>query len=137
MENDPYVTNPGALYARVDKKRKRQGLVKAPATIIHLENYYFVAHSTPVVVTSSIETEKNHATLPLSASGENRINAEYCRLDRDTLFNSCNGLPSPRNAKNRHCSDRTFGFRSSGLSVLIYCHHYCLGGRYRREQVGN
>ena len=50
--------HPCSLYANVDKKRKRQGGVKAPATAIELENY-----STPVVAS----VEKNNATVAVSA----------------------------------------------------------------------
>ena len=116
MEMEAYAANdPGALYAKVDKKRKRQGSVKAPATTIELENYYSVTHSTPAVAS----IEKNDATLPVSARGENGINAEYSRLDRDTLFNSNNGPPSPGNAKNGQYSAAILPWVFTTVSVIL------------------
>ena len=118
MEMEDYVVNdPGALYAKVDKKRKRQGSVKAPATTIELENnYYFITHSTPVAAS----IEKNDATLPVSARGENGIYAEYSRLDRDTLFNSSNGPPSPRNVKNRQYSVAILPWVITVVEVILF-----------------
>ena len=117
MEASYAANNLGALYAKVDKKkRKKQGSVKAPATTIELENYYSVTHSTPVIAS----IEKNDATLQVSARGEYGINAEYSRLDKDTLFNSSNGPPSPGNAKNRQYSAVILPWVITAVAVILF-----------------
>jgi len=96
-----------ALYSTVDKKRKRQRRVQAPATTLDLESYYSVAHSSPVAVSSA-------------TNGENGINTAYSKLERNITFDSSIKSPSFGNAKDKnYCLILSLVFIATAVVLIL------------------